>query len=235
MNVNDIRQIFAQEYQNQNFLSDRTGCKFIEIIGASFIADEPYIFGEPNYEYIKREIDWYKSTSLNVNDIPGGPPKIWQSVADKDGFINSNYGWCIFSKENNFQYMNCLMELKKNPDSRRAAMIYIRPSMWGEFDKNGRNDFMCTYAVQYFIRKGKVIASVYMRSNDAWAGYRNDYAWQNWVLVNLAHDLNIEQGHIIWNTGNIHIYDRQFYLIEHFSKTGEPHITKEDYEKLYNI
>lgn len=234
MNVNEIRQRFVDEYKRKNFLTDRTGCKFIEIISANFIADEPYIFGEPNYDYIKREIEWYESKSLNVNDIPGGPPKIWQSVADKHGNINSNYGWCIYSKENGEQYVNCLVELVKNPDSRRAVMIYNRPNMWTAYNSNGMNDFMCTYAVQYFIRYEKLIASVYMRSNDAWAGYRNDYAWQKHVLNKLADELEIEPGHIIWNAGNIHLYDRQFYLISHYGNTSETHITKEDYEKLYN-
>lgn len=233
MNVKDIRNKFVEEYQKGNFLTDRTGCKFIEILGANFIADEPYIFGEPNYEYIKRELEWYESQSLNVNDIPGGPPKIWKTVADDKGFINSNYGWCIYSEENGDQYGNCFFELKKNPDSRRATMIYIRPNMWQDYNKNGRSDFMCTYAVQYFIRNKELIASVFMRSNDSWAGYRNDYSWQKHVLDKLSKQLGVKPGFIIWNAGNLHLYDRQFYLLDYYIKTGMPHISKEDYEKQF--
>jgi len=233
MNVNDIRHRFVDEYKRKNFLTDRTGCKFIEIIGANFIADEPFIFGEPNYDYIKREITWYESMSLNVNDIPGGPPKIWQQVADKDGFINSNYGWCVYHPNNFSQYDNCKEELKKNPDSRRAVMIYNRPDMWIDYNFLGRNDFMCTYAVQYFIRGGGLIASVYMRSNDTVFGYRNDRSWQQHVLDKLAKDLNVQPSIIIWNAGNLHIYDRHFYYIDHYIKTGQPSISLKDYNVLY--
>ena len=97
MKVSDIRKYFMTELAYENYVTDKTGVKTIEMIGAQFVADEPAIFGKVDEDYVKRELDWYRSMSLNVNDIPGGPPKIWQQVADKNGQINSNYGWCIWS------------------------------------------------------------------------------------------------------------------------------------------
>lgn len=240
MNVSDIRNQFAELYKNGDFVVDKNGGKVIEIIGASFIADDELIFGAVNREYVRNELEWYQSKSLNVNDIPSGPPAIWKQVADRDGFINSNYGWCIFSQENNDQYYHAVTELETNPDSRRAIMIYTRPTMWGDHNKNGRSDFMCTNAVQYVIRKGKLHAIVQMRSNDAWAGYRNDYAWQSWVLDAMAASLRargtfVQRGDIHWNVGSLHIYDRQFYLVDNFIKTGELTITKDEYEKRYGM
>lgn len=143
LNITDIRKIFIEKYKNSDFVIDKTGVKTIEIIGNSFIADEDYIIRKPSYEYIKREIEWYKTMSLYVDDIPGETPKIWKDVSDKNGKINSNYGWCIFSEENGSQYNYVLNELSKNPNSRRAAMIYNRPSMHTDFNKNGMNDFLC--------------------------------------------------------------------------------------------
>ena len=239
--VTDVRDEFVQRFQDGNFVTDKSGIRVIEIIGASFIADEDHIFGAVNKEYIQRELDWYNSTSLNVNDIPGGAPTIWKQVADKDGFINSNYGWCIFSSANGNQYSRVLEELGKNPNSRRAIMIYTRPDMWNDYNKNGRSDFMCTNAVQYMIRDNKVHAIVQMRSNDAWAGYRNDYAWQKWVLEQLTGTLNMrpgfdyDVGDIVWQAGSLHVYERQFYLIEHFMRTGVSNITKEEYDRLYKV
>jgi thymidylate synthase len=111
--------------------------------------------------------------------------------------------------------------------------------MWEDYNENGRSDFMCTNAVQYILRNNKINAVVQMRSNDAWAGYRNDYAWQSFVLeavvecVNKQANAKYEVGSIGWNVGSLHVYDRQFYLVDHYIKTGEISITKEEYDKLY--
>ena len=95
----DIGDELKRLYKEGVFREGKYG-KTIEIQNAHFLADKDWIIREPNYDYAKREIEWYESQSLYVKDIPGDTPKIWQSCADKDGKINSNYGWCIFSNEN---------------------------------------------------------------------------------------------------------------------------------------
>lgn len=212
--VKNIREEFQYLLKNEVYVTDKSGVKMLEIRSAGFIADEPAIFGTPNQDYINREIAWYESQSLNVNDIPGGPPAIWKQVADKNGYINSNYGWCIWSDENHHQYENVRRELTDKPDSRRAVMIYTRPSMWSSYDFNGRSDFMCTNAVQYMIRWGRLHAIVQMRSNDVVFGYKNDYAWQKYVLDKLAKDLDVQAGEIYWEAGSLHVYERHFDLVK---------------------
>jgi thymidylate synthase len=181
------------------------------MIGATFEADEPTIFGELNEDYIQRELDWYKSMSLYVDDIPGITPAIWQQVADRGGKINSNYGWAIYHKDNHLQYANVLNELTFSPNSRRAVMIYTRPTMWNDYNRDGMSDFMCTNAVQYMIRDGQLVAIVQMRSNDVVFGYRNDYAWQKYVADRMTEDLKLSHPpKIIWHVGNLHVYERHF-------------------------
>lgn len=226
--VSDIRQYFIDELAAENFVTDKTGVKTIELVGASFHADEPTIFGKLNDDYIKRELAWYKSKSLNVNDIPGNTPEIWKMVADKDGYINSNYGWCIWSDEidssdtvmrnkgrhNHGQYWHVYNELSNNRDSRRAVMIYTRPTMHEDYNRNGMSDFMCTNAVQYLIRDDVLNAIVQMRSNDVVFGYRNDFAWQDYVASLLETALRCDGRKIIWNVGSLHVYERHFSLVE---------------------
>jgi thymidylate synthase len=212
-NVADIREYFQLAKAEDNYVTDKSGVKMLELISASFVADESAIFGKVNQDYVDRELAWYKSQSLNVNDIPGGPPAIWKQVADKDGFINSNYGWCIWSEMNGNQYDHAVNELRINPESRRAVMIYTRPSMWYKYNACGMSDFMCTNAVQYVIRHGQVNAIVQMRSNDVVFGYKNDYAWQKHVLDLVAADLDVPAGVILWNAGSLHVYERHFDLI----------------------
>lgn len=213
-NVADIRAKLIQKYKDQDFVIDKTGVKTIEVIGESFIADEDWIIRKPNYEYIERELEWYKSQSLYVDDIPGDTPAIWKQVASDLGEINSNYGYLIWHEENHNQYDNVLKELKANPNSRRAVMIYNRPSMHEDYKRDGMSDFICTYANTFLIRDGKLISHYLMRSNDAVFGYDNDIHWAMHVQKQLASDLGVECGDIIWTATNLHVYERHFKFIE---------------------
>ncbi len=230
--VYDIRQEFARKLVESEFVTDKGGQDTIEILNASFIADEKSIFGEVNEDYVKRELAWYRSKSLSVNDIPGGAPAIWKQVADKDGMINSNYGWCIYSEENGYQLTKVVEELVKSPLSRRATMIYIRPSMHEDYKRNGMSDFMCTYSTQYYLRDGLLHASVFMRSNDAVYGYKNDYAWQRYVQEQVLQAINgrcntvYGLGDLYWNAGSLHVYARHFNLVDEWAAVDGDFIVK---------
>lgn len=212
--VEDVRNWFRQLKQDEAYVTDKSGCKMLEVVGATFLADEETIFGDVNHDYVQREIQWYESQSLNVHDIPGNTPKAWLACASSKGFINSNYGYLIWSDENGRQYENVLNELKKNPESRRAQMIYTRPTMWTDYNVDGMSDFVCTNVVQYFIRDGKLITSVEMRSNDVVYGFRNDVAWQKHIHENLARDLDVKVGEMLWHAGSLHVYERHFHFIK---------------------
>ena len=212
--VSDIRAKLIQKYKNEEFVIDKTGVKTIELIGESFIVDEDWIIRPPNYEYIEREIQWYESQSLYVEDIPGQTPAIWKQVADKNGKINSNYGYLIWSEENGRQYDHVLNELKKNPNSRRASMIYNRPTMHSDYCTDGMSDFICTYANNFLIRNDKLVSHYLMRSNCAIFGANNDFAWARYVQQKLAHDLDIALGDLIWTASSLHVYEYHFCHIE---------------------
>tara|TARA_R110002153_G_scaffold236304_1_gene390421 strand:+ start:973 stop:1626 length:654 start_codon:yes stop_codon:yes gene_type:complete len=214
--VSDIRNYFISELNNEQYVIDKTGQKTIEMIGASFIADEAAIFGVPNEEYIEAEIDWYLSGSTNINDIyvDRDPPKAWEYSANRHGEINSNYGHLIFDDKYFRQYDNVITELLNNKDSRRACMVYNRPSIWVEYDENFKNDFICTNAVTYYIRDGLLHSVVQMRSNDVVFGYKNDYAWQSYVLGALSLDIEVPVGNITWQVQNLHVYERHFDLVK---------------------
>lgn len=237
--VYDVREHFVHLLMSEEFVTDKTGSRMLEIQGASFLATEDRIFGEPNLDYIKREIAWYESCSLNVNDIPEGPPVIWKQVATAAGKVNSNYGHLIWSTENGRQYENVLRELIHHEQSRRAIMIYNRPSIHMEYNSDGMSDFICTTSVQYLVRSGFLDAIVNMRSNDVRFGYLNDRSWQFHVQKMLSEDISrsfgrlVIPGHIYWNAGSLHVYEKDFFLVDHYYKTGEVNISKPGYRALY--
>lgn len=228
--VEDIRNYFVEELQAKRFITDKTGVKTIEMLGASFIADKTSIFGEPNVEYINAELNWYENQSTNIKDIYGhgyldkSPPVAWKRTADRHGNINSNYGHLVYSEKYYYQYQRAFDELWSNLDSRRAQMTYNRPSIWVEYNENGKSDFICTNAQTFYIRDNKLHMVSQMRSNDVIFGYKNDYAWAQYLMdkfvlewnakVNVAHlhDI-IEKGQLTWQVMNLHVYNPHFYLV----------------------
>jgi len=212
LRVEDIREEFKRLYRNKVY--NNRG--MLELQGISFIADESAIFGIPNQEYIDMEITWYESQSLNVYDLKK-PPKIWMQVADNYGTINSNYGYLTMSEENGQQFQNVVRTLRKRPDSKQATMIYTRPSMHKDAYVGGMKDFVCTNTVNYnqdLQYPEYINAIVQMRSNDAVYGYKNDIAWQKYMLAKVCKELDKLPGTIYWQVASLHIYPRHFGLIE---------------------
>ena len=217
MKVNDIRnQLIKLKHKQEYVLIGEV--KTLEIINASFEADEDSIYGEINTKYQQDELDWYLSKSMNVKDLKN-TPTIWKNIADELGLINSNYGALIFSDWNDKQFDSCLNQLIKDKTTRRAMMIYTRPSIQRQWNFNGRNDFICTNNVQVFIRNNKLVYIVNMRSNDVVFGYKNDLYWHKFVYNSLMFNLTqfypeLESTNILWNAGSLHVYERHFDLVK---------------------
>lgn len=183
-----------------------------ELLHTVFLADKNYIVRKPKEPYQTNELEWFISQSRNVQDLKsfaGFIPKIWNSICDTDGIINSNYGWCCLSEENGSQFYNAMKHLEKDKNSRRAIMIYNRPSMhkdWsdGRITKSTHKglivkdyswhyltdkeyskisgDFMCCQNNHFIIRDNKLVMTVHMRSLDAVYGYNADYIWFDWIF-----------------------------------------------------
>jgi len=213
MNVQDIRCEFAE------LRAASPDADMLEIVGASFVADEPSIFGTTDYEYAIREIEWYKSHSLSVHDMPGVVPSIWQEVSSEEGLVNSNYGYLFFSHGNCDQFAHVVDELKRDESSRRACAIYTRPTIHYESQFHGMQDFICTNTVQYMVRGSELVAVVQMRSNDAVYGYKNDVVWQRYAQLEVVDALKLSYplltpGRIYWQVGSLHVYPRHFHLVD---------------------
>lgn len=183
-----------------------------ELLHTVFLADKNYIVRKPKEPYQTNELEWFISQSRKVEDLKsfaGFIPKIWNDIADIEGIINSNYGWCCLSKENGSQFYNAMKHLEKDKNSRRAIMIYNRPSMHNDWSigrtygtntrkiitqnyhwhyltskeyKELRGDFMCCQNNHFIIRDNKLIMTVHMRSLDAVYGYNADYIWFDWIF-----------------------------------------------------
>jgi len=154
-------------------------------------------------EYAEAEWQWYLSGDRNISKLGllyGKVPAIWKQMADKDGNVNSNYGW---QWKRSDQLENVIETLKNFPETRQAAIsIYD-----GKEISKYKHDTPCTYAVQFTILHGKLDMSVLMRSNDLWYGFCNDqYQFSN-LQMYVAQKLNIPVGIYYHYAHNLHLYN----------------------------
>lgn len=239
LNTNDIVGLLQNEKVQSN------GTK--ELLYQVFVADKNYIVRKSKEPYQTNELHWFLTQSRNIKDLEmmaGFVPKIWKDIAEIDGRINSNYGWCCLSEENGSQFKNAMEHLLHDKDSRRAIMIYNRPTMhedwianrvdnkqnylnkpnnWkslsGEEYKSLRGDFMCCQNNHFIIRDNKLIMTVHMRSMDAVYGYNADYIWFNLIFDKALQVLkrkykDLERGEMVIYADSLHVYERHFKDLE---------------------
>ena len=156
-----------------------------------------------NVEYAEAEWQWYLSGDPNISklgELYGKVPAIWKRMADKDGNVNSNYGW---QWHRNHQLDLVISMLKDNPETRQAAIsIYD-----GKEINDYANDTPCTYAVQFTVLNNKLNMSVVMRSNDLWYGFCNDQYQFASLQEMVAERLNLPVGTYYHHAHNLHLYN----------------------------
>ena len=154
-------------------------------------------------DYAEAEWQWYLSGDNNISklgELYGKVPEIWKRMADKEGFVNSNYGW---QWGRNDQLEHVIDLLNNNSRTRQAAIsIYDRKEGY-MYD----NDTPCTYAIQFTVQAQHLNMCVTMRSNDLWYGFCNDQycfsklqevvAWRTGLLI----------GNYYHFAHNLHLYD----------------------------
>ena len=155
------------------------------------------------WDYAEAEWQWYLSGDNNISklgELYGKVPEIWKRMADKEGFVNSNYGW---QWERNDQLDYVVDLLKHNPKTRQAAIsIYDRKEGY-MYD----NDTPCTYAVQFTIIGQKLNMCVTMRSNDLWYGFCNDQYCFSKLQELVATETGLLIGSYYHFAHNLHLYD----------------------------
>ena len=155
------------------------------------------------WDYAEAEWQWYLSGDRNIKklgDIYGKIPEIWKRMADKDGNVNSNYGW---QWQRNDQLTKIVSMLKSNPKTRQAAISIYDAKEWQAYSK----DTPCTYAIQFTIVNNKLNMCVTMRSNDLWYGFCNDQYCFSRLQLMIADRLEIRLGTYYHFAHNLHLYN----------------------------
>ena len=156
-----------------------------------------------NEEYAAAEWAWYLSGDPRIEtlgELYGKIPAIWKNMADKNGEVNSNYG---YQWRRNDQLENVINILKHGYDTRQAAISIYDGKEINKYEF----DTPCTYAVQFTVVQGKLYMSVYMRSNDLWYGFCNDQYQFASLQEMVAERLNLPVGTYYHHAHNLHLYN----------------------------
>jgi thymidylate synthase len=160
-------------------------------------------------DYAKMEWQWYKSKNRSVTEI-AKHAKIWNTMHDGSGIVNSNYGWQI---SRNDQFNKIIHQLKQNPFTRRAVLsIYD-----GKEIEDYTHDTPCTIAINFYCTSTSVDdisvnMTVLMRSNDLVYGFCNDQYCFSKLLELVASLTNYKIGKYTHFATDMHIYERHFNL-----------------------
>ena len=156
-----------------------------------------------NEEYAAAEWAWYLSGDPRVTTLGklyGKIPPIWKRMADKNGEVNSNYG---YQWERKNQLENVIHILKHGYDTRQAAISIYDGKEINKYEF----DTPCTYAIQFTVVQSKLYMSVYMRSNDLWYGFCNDQYQFASLQEMVAEKLNLPVGTYYHHAHNLHLYN----------------------------
>jgi thymidylate synthase len=157
-----------------------------------------------NLDYANYEWDWYLSGNPNAEEI-SKKAKIWQSMMDQEGNVNSNYG---YQWNRNNQLLKVIDLLKKDSTTRKASISLYDGKEIDLYSK----DTVCTYAINFYINLGKLNMQVMMRSNDLVYGFCNDQFCFSKLQILVAEELNLPVGIYTHFVCNMHIYQRHFNL-----------------------
>jgi len=156
-----------------------------------------------NEDYAEAEWQWYLSGDRNIaklGDLYGKVPEIWKRMADKNGNVNSNYGW---QWQRGGQLDEVVSLLKDKPETRQAAISIYDCKEYPMYDY----DTPCTYAIQFTIVNNRLDMCVTMRSNDLWYGFCNDQYQFSKLQEMVSKRLNIETGVYYHFAHNMHLYN----------------------------
>lgn len=182
----------------------------------------PYAFGE---------FLWYMSGRNCLNQMEYYAKKM-ANFSDDGKTLNSAYGYRIFGHHPELpfdQWDDVVQKLALDPDSRQAIIHLHTPN------NKPTKDEVCTLTLQFMIRGGKLEMYVNMRSNDIVWGFTYDVFSFTSMQELMANELGIPMGNYYHNAASMHIYSRDFDMLERVTDQWQilQHFTRYDKEFSY--
>ncbi|MEU7871261.1 thymidylate synthase [Dactylosporangium sp. NPDC049140] len=151
------------------------------------------------------EFLWYVAGRDDIDMIGYYAPRLRQLSPDGTRLTGTAYGPRLFTPggtDRRSQFERALDLTVHEPDSKRAAMLIMRPD---ELEDPHHPDVACTLALQLMLRGGRLHMTGYMRGNDAKIGLLCDVYSFTMILEFAARLLRVPVGTYTHHVGSMHI------------------------------
>lgn len=228
-------------------IDPRTGNRVLYSV--DWVADQHSMIGKVNEDWVRRELAWFNSGSNSLELMEGPVPALFKACAGWDGKVNSAYGHILFGESEELPqpptlYQRIVDTLRNEGLHTRHAVAIISDRDIHELaHKNGRNDFICTNALNIMVdtdNRLHIIAQ--MRSMDAVFGYRADFSMWHDLMNRLLRDLDelteqrgdpmVTRGDITFQVANLHVYPRHFELLASVAADTDERIQRRVWQGL---
>lgn len=172
--------------------------------------------------YMLGELAWYFTGRDDVDFIS-------KCISD-DGVTNrSVYGAIVFNRYGFDQVAQVIDTLKRDPYSRSAVINFNVPNP----ERFETKDEICTIALVFELREGKLDCTGIMSSNDVWLGTPYDVVFFTELQKHIANELCVGYGKYTHFAVSLHAYEKDIDRVREVwcCKREVPHL-KLDIEKF---
>ncbi|MCW6007784.1 thymidylate synthase [Micromonospora sp. CPCC 205371] len=213
--------VLGDIYHRPSYSTATRGKTAIETTNVSItirnpIARTPYLATRrANIVFNHAEALWYLSGRDDLDMIAHYAPRLRGLSQDGKTLTGTAYGPRLFAPsapDGRNQLDRVLTLLRGDPDTKRAAMLIMRPD---ELADPGNPDVACTLALQLMLRAGQLHMTSYMRGNDAMIGLLGDTFAFTFIQEFAARLLGVEAGTYAHHVGSMHINALDVAKVEH--------------------
>jgi thymidylate synthase len=198
------------------FKQDRTGTGTLSLFGAQlrFDLSEGFPLVTTKKLHLKsiiHELIWFLAGDTNVQYLKDNGVTIWDEWADENGDLGPVYGrqWRSWAKPDGGaidQIAQLLVEMRRNPDSRRLIV-----SAWNPADIPQMALAPCHCLFQFHVAEGKngkkrLSCQLYQRSADLFLGVPFNIASYALLTHMIAEVMGFEPGDFVHTFGDVHLY-----------------------------
>ncbi|MCA1953397.1 MAG: thymidylate synthase [Hyphomicrobiales bacterium] len=191
--------------------NDRTGTGTRALFGAQLRFDLragfPLVTTKKlHLKSIVHELIWFLAGDTNIRYLNENGVTIWDEWADANGDLGPVYGrqWRSWPRPDGGvvdQIAELLVEIRRNPDSRRLVV-----SAWNPADIPAMALAPCHCLFQFHVAGGRLSCQLYQRSADIFLGVPFNIASYALLTHMIAQVTGLEVGDFVHSFGDVHLY-----------------------------
>jgi thymidylate synthase len=159
---------------------------------------------------IIHELLWFLAGDTNIKYLKDNGVSIWDEWADENGDLGPVYGaqwrsWPAPNDQHIDQIANLLIQIRKNPNSRRLIV-----SAWNPAEVDAMALPPCHCLFQFYVSDGRLSCQLYQRSADIFLGVPFNIASYALLTLMVAQVTGLKPGDFVHTLGDAHLYSNHF-------------------------